>query len=205
MYRRYQQSNQMVKKLLFISFIILSVSNLSAQKSKVSSIYEIVIEHSLKNNPKKLRKSKGVAILDSAVTMANHNWLISEYDYLLFSRPKEFEKEIKTLFSNLIADTSISKINIDSISLPLMNQLISQKELDKIFDESPSIGWKNFYEKYSKSVGIIRLSQIKQNEAYALVYVDYNFGGLGGSGDLYLLELIDGSWEFYSKTNITKS
>jgi hypothetical protein len=105
-----------MKKRIFIVFILLNVLSVSAQDSKILDIYDIVITHSIKNGPKKIKKSKEIAILDSTILLTNHKWLLDHYEYLLFERPKEQEENIKKLLSHLISDSIFLPVNVKEIN-----------------------------------------------------------------------------------------
>lgn len=73
------------------------------------------------------------------------------------------------------------------LSIPLSVILISERELDQIFDFDE--GWKEFYKRYPGSGGYITVSRVgfNKDKSEAFVYISSQSGWLIGSGYFVLL------------------
>jgi hypothetical protein len=82
------------------------------------------------------------------------------------------------------------------LDLDLRSILISDQELDEIFDNQDRDGWQLFYNRYPNSAGIITLSRVGLNrdKNLALVYLGNQYDRLAGEGFFILLSNNNGAW-----------
>jgi hypothetical protein len=74
--------------------------------------------------------------------------------------------------------------------------LISEKELEDIFQEGGGGGWDEFFQKYPQARGFATFSRVgfNQEKTQALVYQAHSCGGLCGGGSYVLLVKSNGVW-----------
>jgi hypothetical protein len=85
----------------------------------------------------------------------------------------------------------------DSFKLKIKHVLISEEEIKQTIKDA---GWKDFYEKYPESGGLISFSRVgfDSRMTQALVYFEHWCGGLCGSGNYILLRKEGESWKVVS-------
>ena len=79
-------------------------------------------------------------------------------------------------------------------------RLIEKREWSEIFKDGAS-GWDAFYQKFSGSIGYVRLSRVGFNarRTEAFVYVENSCGGLCGSGTYVLLLKAGDVWKIHKQ------
>ena len=166
-----------MKQLLTLILFIVGV--FAFGQSDETKIYSLIINS--------YEKSKVIAIMDSSSIGR-----LGELDF----------KEAKESLIDLEEDTYNSFTYRNQGSASLRNLIytskqmvwISNAEMNLIFREGR--GWKEFYDKYGKTQGILTLSRIGFNKekTQALVYYGNQSDWLAGSGRLLLFEKIEGTW-----------
>lgn len=80
--------------------------------------------------------------------------------------------------------------------------LISKEEMKSIFEDDK--GWSVFYQRYPDSQGTMTLSRVGFNDkgTQAVVYVGNQADWLAGTGNVYLLEKINGQWTVKNHTMV---
>jgi len=197
-----------MRTTILITILVLIHSELLiAQKTNDYKIYQLVIEKSLEQRLKKINRSKIISIVDSTQSLSGHSWVLDDFEYMLFSNPLNDSEiqESKKLIRKLVNDSTSYSINIDSLNIKIRKQSLSKSQLNGLFEESPSDGWNKFYDANKRSIGIINLSSIEYGDKFAAAYVDYFYGGLGASGDVYILEYINNQWMIKTKFNVYKA
>lgn len=81
-------------------------------------------------------------------------------------------------------------------SINIKYLLVKDEDLDALFKDKVTGGWKAFHQKYPKSSGFLVLSRVGLNadKTQALVYKGWSCGGLCGGGSYTLLIKKNGVW-----------
>ncbi|MEQ9165049.1 MAG: hypothetical protein RLO12_02230 [Fulvivirga sp.] len=193
-----------VRYLYLFSFLfILSIQPYAQDKSE-NEIYSVAIKESLKNRKATLKRFRRILIHDSTVSPRSDAILFDFFESLLFSNQvgQDNENDVKLLLDKVRADSSQIKLGVKRFKIGFRNMLIKHSELQRIFDISARDGWREFYMKYPSSLGFISVSKIIKYKNFAAVYVDYHYGSLGASGDLYILIFDHNGWRLYTSLNI---
>ena len=74
--------------------------------------------------------------------------------------------------------------------------LVPKQQIDSIFKQRGSKGWKEFDERFPGNTGVIAVSAVAFNatKSQAYLYVSFNCGATCGSGGFHLLEKKQGKW-----------
>ena len=104
-------------------------------------------------------------------------------------------KSIDTLSIRLMLKLDSSANNgsfkVQLLDIPYKTHVIVERKITRMFKHDIERGWKRFYKKYPKSLGILDISDIvySENKHFCLVYIGVHHGTLNGGGGLFLLDL----------------
>lgn len=177
-----------MKKILLLFFVLITTFWFS-QNTENEILYSIII-----NN---FKKAKITAIED--VTSNGH--IDEEDEEYKFDFVKKsligIEKETFDSFMEQNKESSKLQINFKTKKKIVWT---TKNEMTEIFRKGK--GWKEFYEKYGKTQGILSFSNIGFNKAktQALFYYGNQSDWLAGSGHLVLFEKINGKWKLSIST-----
>ncbi len=112
---------------------------------------------------------------------------------------KQISALSQTTLTDLQAKNEQSHILSKSFRLPVEYKLISEEEINEIFQRGGS--WNEFYTKYPDSQGIMTLSEIGSNDEMnqALVYVGNQGSWKGGAGFYVFLIKENNAWAIKDK------
>ena len=123
----------------------------------------------------------------------DHTYLWESAFYRTFSSFEGIEQET---VSDFIFKNANPYPLQDFFDLDYPVVLISNEEIEELFQLGTFEGWRNFYEKYPGSQGIMELSRVGFNAEMdqAIVYMGNQQGSLSGSGNVYYLIKVNGEW-----------
>jgi hypothetical protein len=108
----------------------------------------------------------------------------------------KFRKEWGKVMDDFVRKNRSPRLLDDKIALERSYKIVSDSELDAIFEHRDADGWNAFYKKYPRSFGIWSVSAVGFNadKTKALVELNRNCGLLCGGGGPHFLEKRDGRW-----------
>ncbi|RDI57658.1 hypothetical protein [Flavobacterium glaciei] len=153
---------------------------------EIYDIYSLVINEKY--------SSKKIVIVQSTKTSIDLNYENNFYDYLI-KNYQDFDTSLVQIHEDL-NENSVNfgkKFHSDTKEIIL----ISSDELSYIFNSQDlNADWKEFYNDYENSNGIIRFSRIafNENKTQAIFEIGHSYASLGGEGSIIYLKKKNNIW-----------
>lgn len=153
---------------------------------EIYDIYSLVINEKY--------SSKKIVIVQATKTSIDLNYENNFYDYLI-KNYQDFDTSLVQIHEDL-NENSVNfgeKFHSDTKEIIL----ISSDELSYIFDSQDlNADWKEFYNDYENSNGIIRFSRIafNENKTQAIFEIGHSYASLGGEGSIIYLKKKNNIW-----------
>lgn len=152
----------------------------------IYDIYSLVINEKY--------SSKKIVIVQATKTSIDLNYENNFYDYLI-KNYQDFDASLVQIHEDLNENSVNFGKKFHSNSKEII--LISSDELSYIFDSQDlNADWKEFYNDYENSNGIIRFSRIafNENKTQAIFEIGHSYAGLGGEGSIIYLKKKNNIW-----------
>ena len=196
-----------MRTLFILIFAFITIDKISCQTSDSIDykVYSRIIDSYNQDCVQKYKKKGTRSILINSTSNFKNVYaqIDNEYPKYLKSNCLTCSDRIDssfvpdTRFMNLILklDTVNSKAVKFSNNFQLQRyktQIIDSLEFHSFFmDNEINNGWKRFYDKYPKSLGIMTLSKIaySNDKKYCAIYIELKYNSLGAEGFVLLIDL----------------
>lgn len=153
---------------------------------EIYDIYSLVINEKY--------SSKKIVIVQATKTSIDLNYENNFYDYLI-KNYQDFDTSLVQIHEDLNENSVNFGEKFHSNTKEII--LISSDELSYIFDSQDlNADWKEFYNDYENSNGIIRFSRIafNENKTQAIFEIGHSYASLGGEGSIIYLKKKNNIW-----------
>ena len=190
--------------LIYLPLLLLGITILSCEKDdnetkpdfslkqsdqipdEIYDIYSLVINEKY--------SSKKIVIVQATKTSIDLNYENNFYDYLI-KNYQDFDTSLVQIHEDLNENSVNFGEKFHSNTKEII--LISSDELSYIFDSQDlNADWKEFYNDYDNSNGIIRFSRIafNENKTQAIFEIGHSYASLGVEGSIIYLKKKNNIW-----------
>jgi len=178
-------------------------------------IYSTIIEDYFTRNISTKKTYDNAIIFDKLKGAKNHlNESFDDFKWTSFKNPVDSitKKKIHKMYLTLKNLPSVSReIKIDSFKCSKPLHLIKNYEFDSLFaitpedvlrekqkiyvEDNTTRGWRKFYNKFPKAIGVFGFTKIIYSGDLALLFVEFQQGNLTGHGNVYVMQMSGNSWK----------
>jgi hypothetical protein len=82
-------------------------------------------------------------------------------------------------------------------------KVIDKKQLKKVFKgRNPEKEWRKFHKKFPNSPGFFKFSKVSYSENFAMVYLEFSYGPLGGIDSVLFFKKDEAKWVFFEEIKL---